>query len=179
MSRDIFYPHLVSPFNKTETINHSVFLQEGPLHLHEIVDTKWSLESWKILQGKNITESWCLDLVLVEIKLSLGDSLSRLRQTKERRISSWKKTHFPSLLPTQSQHWLKIFHCLVFVPKGAELFGRRKVNRTIYLMRSSENSTLEMIITCPSCPFPIMLWFLPRWKPKWASQGQTSENRKL
>ena len=58
-------------------------------------------------------------LVLVEIKHSLGDTLSLLSQTKERRISPWRMYVLPPLLPTYTEHWLKYFHFLVFVPQGS------------------------------------------------------------
>lgn len=35
-----FSPYLISPFNRTQTINHSAFLQKGPLCLYNAVDTK-------------------------------------------------------------------------------------------------------------------------------------------
>ena len=121
------------------------------------------LDSPKILQEEDITESWFLGLVLVEIRLSLGDTLSHLSQTIQRRNFPWRNTFFfpHCCLHRHSIAW-KFSILLSLYSKGPELLGKRKVNRTVYLRRSSENSALEMIITCPCCHFSYNS-LIPAW----------------
>ena len=134
MSGDIFCPHLVSPFNKTKTINNSAFHQKGPLCLCDIVDTKWSMKSPKILQGENITDSWFLHLIHVEIKLSLGDTLSHLSLTKKKRISSWEKMASSSslLLYRHNIGWKFSIPLSLYPRKLNCLEGGKSIEQLIY-----------------------------------------------
>ena len=62
-------------------------------------------------------------------------------------------------------------------PKGGELFGEQKDNRTVYLMRSFEDPTSEMLEALKlllSHSYNFLT--LAKWKHNWASQEQTMEN---
>lgn len=175
MSRDIFSPHLVSPFDRTKTINHSAFLQDEPLCPHDTADTKRSLKSSKTSEEMNIMEHSLLGLVLIGVKHSLGETF-HWSQTK-RKDFPLEENIFILVSCCLHRHSI-IWHFPIlssFYPKGMEWFREKNTSRTIYLMRSSKNLTFEMIITDPCCPFPIILRCQPREKPKGASPRQTIE----
>lgn len=142
----------------------------------------------KGFQGKNITARWFLTLVPEALKF-LRRHLVTLQSNQRKKCFQEEMNFSPTsgdYADSASEKTFPIF--LIFAPMGSELFGEWKDNRTIYLMRSCENSTLEMLEACSLLPLSFIPWSqpnknsvgLPRDRPwRTESSSDTLQRRSL